>query len=109
MKHTRQFFALLLALVLTLGLCATAFADGAKPGSITISNPAQGKTYEVFKLLDVVEDESDLANKGFIYKPSFSGRCTLRQGPEPLRKRRGECIPSFRGRRCPGACRHSGC
>ena len=68
MKHTRQFFALLLALVLTLGLCATAFADEAKPGSITISNPAQGKTYEVFKLLDVVEDESDLANKGFIYK-----------------------------------------
>ena len=68
MKHTRQFFALLLALVLTLGLCATAFADGAKPGSITISNPAQGKTYEVFKLLDVVEDESDLENNGFIYK-----------------------------------------
>lgn len=68
MKHTRQFFALLLALVLTLGLCATAFADETKPGSITISNPAQGKTYEVFKLLDIVEDESDLANKGFIYK-----------------------------------------
>lgn len=68
MKHTRQFFALLLALVLTLGLCATAFADEAKPGSITISNPAQGKTYEVFKLLDVVEDESDLENNGFIYK-----------------------------------------
>lgn len=68
MKHTRQFFALLLALVLTLGLCATAFADEAKPGSITISNPAQGKTYEVFKLLDIVEDESDLENKGFIYK-----------------------------------------
>lgn len=68
MKHTRQFFALVLALVLTLGLCATAFADEAKPGSITISNPAQGKTYEVFKLLDVVEDESDLENKGFIYK-----------------------------------------
>ena len=68
MKHTRQFFALVLALVLTLGLCATAFAEDAKPGSITISNPAQGKTYEVFKLLDVVEDESDLANKGFIYK-----------------------------------------
>ena len=68
MKHTRQFFALVLALVLTLGLCATAFADEAKPGSITISNPAQGKTYEVFKLLDIVEDESDLENKGFIYK-----------------------------------------
>lgn len=68
MKHTRQFFALVLALVLTLGLCATAFADGAKPGSITISNPAQGKTYEVFKLLDVAADESDLANNGFIYK-----------------------------------------
>lgn len=68
MKHTRQFFALVLALVLTLGLCATAFADEAKPGSITISNPAQGKTYEVFKLLDVAVDESDLANNGFIYK-----------------------------------------
>lgn len=68
MKHTRQFFALVLALVLTLGLCATAFAEDAKPGSITISNPAQGKTYEVFKLLDIVEDESDLENKGFIYK-----------------------------------------
>ena len=68
MKHTRQFFVLVLALVLTLGLCATAFADETRPGSITISNPAQGKTYEVFKLLDIVEDESDLANKGFIYK-----------------------------------------
>lgn len=68
MKHTRQFFALVLALVLTLGLCATAFAEEAKPGSITISNPAQGKTYEVFKLLDVAADESDLANNGFIYK-----------------------------------------
>lgn len=68
MKHTRQIFALLLALVLTLGLCATAFADEAKTGSITISNPAQGKTYDVFKLLDVVEDESDLESKGFIYK-----------------------------------------
>lgn len=68
MKHTRQFFALVLALVLTLGLCATAFADEAKPGSITISNPAQGKTYEVFKLLDVAADESDLENNGFIYK-----------------------------------------
>ena len=68
MKHTRQIFALVLALVLTLGLCATAFADGAKPGSITISNPAQGKTYEVFKLLDVAADESDLENNGFIYK-----------------------------------------
>ena len=68
MKHTRQIFALVLALVLTLGLCATALAEEAKPGSITISNPAQGKTYEVFKLLDVVEDESDLENNGFIYK-----------------------------------------
>ena len=68
MKHTRQFFALVLALALTLGLCATAFAEDAKPGSITISNPAQGKTYEVFKLLDVAVDESDLANNGFIYK-----------------------------------------
>lgn len=68
MKHTRQIFALVLALVLTLGLCATAFADEAKPGSITISNPAQGKTYEVFKLLDVAADESDLENNGFIYK-----------------------------------------
>lgn len=68
MKHTRQIFALVLALVLTLGLCATAFADDAKPGSITISNPAQGKTYEVFKLLDVAADESDLENNGFIYK-----------------------------------------
>ena len=68
MKHTRQIFALVLALVLTLGLCATAFAEKAKPGSITISNPAQGKTYEVFKLLDVAADESDLENNGFIYK-----------------------------------------
>lgn len=68
MKHTRQIFALVLALVLTLGLCATAFADEAKPGSITISNPAQGKTYEVFKLLDVAADESALENNGFIYK-----------------------------------------
>lgn len=44
MKHTRQFFVLVLALVLTLGLCATAFADETKPGSITMTMPLTARS-----------------------------------------------------------------
>ena len=71
MKHTRQFFALLLALVLTLGLCVTAFADGETTGSITISR-AKGDTkekelsYTLYRIFDI-ESYDDTA-KAYAYK-----------------------------------------
>ena len=55
MKHTVRFLALLLALVMTMGLCVTAFADdtAADKGSITIQNAVKDKTYTIYKLFDL--------------------------------------------------------
>ena len=52
MKKVSKIFSLLLALVLILGLSATAFADGtATTGSITINNAVVGQTYTVYRIL----------------------------------------------------------
>lgn len=61
MKHTRRFLAMLLALVLTLGLCVTAFAEGedagttttTETGSITVNNAVNGKTYKIYRIFDL--------------------------------------------------------
>lgn len=51
MKKVSKIFFLLLALVLILGLSATAFADGtATTGSITINNAVAGQTYTVYRI-----------------------------------------------------------
>ena len=53
MKTMRKLFTVLLALAMTLALAVTAFAD---TGSITISNPQDGKTYTAYKIFDVTYD-----------------------------------------------------
>lgn len=51
MKTMRKLFTVLLALALTLALAVPAFA--ADTGSITITNPQEGKTYTAYKIFDV--------------------------------------------------------
>ena len=60
MKHTRRILALVLTLVLTLGLCVTAFAEeaAADKGSITIDNAVKGQTYTIYKLFDLSHNEN---------------------------------------------------
>ena len=54
MKTMRRLFTVLLALAMTLALAVSAFA--ADTGSITISNPQDGKTYTAHKIFDVSYD-----------------------------------------------------
>ena len=54
MKNTTRILALLLALVLTLGLSATAFADevhAGNNGTITIDNAIKDQTYTIYEIL----------------------------------------------------------
>ena len=56
MKLSRKILSLVLALVMVMGLAATAFAEGAeetttKPGSITITNALNGETYNAYQIL----------------------------------------------------------
>ena len=54
MKTMRKLFTVLLALAMTLALAMPAFAAGT--GSITITNPQEGKTYTAYKIFDVSYD-----------------------------------------------------
>lgn len=53
MKNTTRILALLLALVLTLGLSATAFAEdtAAEKGTITVNKTVSGQNYTIYKIL----------------------------------------------------------
>lgn len=55
MKTMRKLFTAVLALVMTLALAVPAFAADAT-GSITITNPQDGKTYTAYKIFDVSYD-----------------------------------------------------
>lgn len=50
MKTMRKLFTVLLAVAMTLALAVTAFAE---TGSITITNPQEGKDYTAYKIFDV--------------------------------------------------------
>ena len=53
MKTMRKLFTVLLAMVMTLALAVPAFA--AEPtGSITITNPQEGRVYTAYKIFDVI-------------------------------------------------------
>ncbi len=61
MKTTRKLLAMVLAAVMILSLCVTAFAtnsDGESydKGSITIKNPQENETYKAYKIFDVTYD-----------------------------------------------------
>lgn len=52
MKTTKKLFAVLLTLIMVFALGLTAFAAG-ETGSITITNPQEGKAYTAYKIFDV--------------------------------------------------------
>lgn len=52
MKTMKKLTCVMVALVLMLALCVTAFA--AETGSITVDNPSNGVTYTAYKIFDVV-------------------------------------------------------
>ena len=54
MKTMKKLTCVMVALVLMLALCVTAFAAGT--GSITVDNPKGGVTYTAYKIFDVVYD-----------------------------------------------------
>ena len=71
MKLSRKILSLVLALVMVMGLAATAFAEegeGAttETGSIIIKNAVVGQTYTIYQILDL-ESYSDSAN-AYAYK-----------------------------------------
>lgn len=56
MKAMKRIFAMLLALVMTLGMVTTAFAVEGDPtgtGSITINDSIEGKTYDLYRIFDL--------------------------------------------------------
>lgn len=52
MKHAKKFASLLLALVMVFALATTAFAAGTN-GTITISNPVDGQTYNAYLMFEL--------------------------------------------------------
>ena len=52
MKTMKKLTCVMVALVLMLALCVTAFAAGT--GSITVDNPSNGVTYTAYRIFDVV-------------------------------------------------------
>ena len=55
----KKFFAILLCLTMILGLATTAAAAG--PSSITVSNPAVGDTYNLYKIFDATYADGNIA------------------------------------------------
>ena len=58
MKHAKKFASLLLALVMAFALATTAFAAGTN-GSITISNPVDGQTYNAYLMFELESYNTD--------------------------------------------------
>ena len=52
MKNAKKIFALLIAMVLVLGMGATALAEEPTTGSITIKNATKGYEYNAYKVFD---------------------------------------------------------
>lgn len=58
MKTMKKIFALLLTAALCLTMALPVFAEGSANGSITIENAVEGQEYKVYKIFDVVYNDS---------------------------------------------------
>ena len=72
MKLSRKILSLVLALVMVMGLAATAFAEG-ETGSITIKDAVVGQTYTIYQILDL--ESYNAEKKIYAYKanPAWEG------------------------------------
>ena len=59
MKHIKKLASLLLVLVMVFALATTAFATGTN--SITVNGAQKGETYKLYKMLDLIVNESNTA------------------------------------------------
>lgn len=68
MKLSRKILSLVLALVMVMGLAATAFAEGnaETTGSITITNALKGEAYKAYQILYL--ESYDAEKKIYAYK-----------------------------------------
>lgn len=64
MKNAKKLVSIMLALVMVLAMAVTAFAADTT-GSITIKNPMEGQTYNVYKMFDL---EYNTTTKAYLYK-----------------------------------------
>ena len=80
MKLSRKILSLVLALVMVMGLAATAFAEGggetATNGSITITNALKGETYNAYQILYLESYNAD--KKIYAYKANSAWEEWLR-------------------------------
>ena len=76
MKKFKKFVSLIVAAVMVMAMAVTAFADDATQGTtaatgkITISAPKAGKEYTIYKIFDVIYNESKTAYSYTISKNS---------------------------------------
>jgi len=75
MKNTTRILALLLALVLTLGLSATAFAEdaAAEKGTITVKNAVSGQNYTIYEILYLESYNADSGAYSYKATDAWSG------------------------------------
>lgn len=81
MKKATKFLALLLALVLTMGLGVTAFADevhAGNNGTITIENAIKDQTYTIYEILYL--ESYDAANNAYSYKATTAWNSFINSG-----------------------------
>lgn len=81
MKKVTKFLALLLAMVLTMGLGVTAFADevhAGNNGTITIDNAIKDQTYTIYEILYL--ESYDAANNAYSYKATTAWNSFINSG-----------------------------
>ena len=81
MKLSRKILSLVLALVMVMGLAATAFAEGAEEtttkGSITIQNALRGETYNAYQILYLESYSAE--NETYAYKANSAWEDWLKE------------------------------
>ena len=84
MKLSRKILSLVLALVMFMGLAATAFAEGGEgantKGSITITNALKGETYNAYQILDL--ESYDPVKEIYAYKANSAWEEWLKEKPQ---------------------------
>lgn len=84
MKLSRKILSLVLALVMVMGLAATAFAEEGEgattKGSITIENALKGETYHAYQILDL--ESYDPVKEIYAYKANSAWEEWLKEKPQ---------------------------
>ena len=84
MKLSRKILSLVLALVMVMGLAATAFAEEGEgattKGSITIENALKGETYNAYQILDL--ESYDPVKEIYAYKANSAWEEWLKEKPQ---------------------------